>query len=250
MKRAIVTVGVSPVRRFGPYLERLKRTFREHGHADYLKIWHREYPPGAPAHKEVHYGFKVHALWDLFEKGYDMLLWLDASCNALRTIEPLWKRIERDGHALINDANPLGVFSSDRALKQFNITRDQAMDIHLMCGACFGFDMTRVRNRVFLERLRGYARPENFNGNHVSRLQGLPEAPVDTNKSKDPRFQEHRADEVYMALLARELGMLTYDANIDFIGGEPDNGIGCIRSGYDLPPAPEWCSWFDVEADK
>ena len=63
-KRAIVTVGISGARLFGPYLERFQRTMREYGRADRIKIWWRDWPPGSPPHGICHYAFKVHAVYE------------------------------------------------------------------------------------------------------------------------------------------------------------------------------------------
>ena len=156
VKRAIVTVGASETRLFGPYLERFKRTMREYGGADYLKIWHKEWPPGSPTHHEAHYAFKVHAVYETAARGYTSILWLDCSANAFKPIEPMWERLERDGHVLVEDANMLGKWCGDRTLEVFGVSRDKAMTIPLMCGTCWGVDLTVERSRVFLERLRSY----------------------------------------------------------------------------------------------
>ncbi len=241
-KRAIVTVGVSDSRYFGPYLRRFKNTFREFGGADYLKIWHREWPPGSPTHSACHYAFKIYAILDALRKGYTTILWLDSSCNAFAPVTPLWDRIEREGHVLVEDDNALGKWSSDHSLATFGITRDEAMGIKLMCGTCVGLDLTFERSRKFLGRLHSYAKPEHFIGTHVSRMTGQAEHPRPGTEgwqmSNDERVSGHRSDEVYMSLIAHEIGMPIPHGR-EFIGGagpEFETGLSCIRSGYDLPP--------------
>lgn len=238
-KRAIVTVGASVTRLFGPYLERFKRTFLKFGGADYLKIWHREWPPGSPSHHECHYAFKVHAVYEAAQHGCTSILWLDSSCSAFAPLTPIWEHLERDGHILVEDANKLGKWSSDHSLATFGITRDEAMTVQLMCGTCWGVDLTVPRSRTFVELLRSYAKPEHFNGTHVSRLPGLPAHPrpgtEGSSVSNDERVWGHRSDEIYMGLLARQLGMITH-AGEEFVGGSGNrNPRACIASGYDLP---------------
>lgn len=244
MSRAIVTVGCSETRLFGPYLERFKRTFCKYGGADYLKIWHSGWPPGSPTHYDVHYAFKVHAVHEAFSRGHTSILWLDSSCNAFAPLDPMWERLERDGHVLINDDNKLGNWCGDHTLEVFGVTRDEAMKIHIMSGTCWGVDLRNPRSRIFLERLRSYATKEHFSGTHVSRLPGLPAHPrPDTEGyqvSNDERCWGHRSDETVSALLAREMGMITH-TGVEFIGGcGVMNPRACIKSGYDLdvpPPA-------------
>lgn len=240
-KRAVVTVGISEARLFGPYLERWERTFRQYGCADYLKIWQHEWPPGSLPHGQCHYAFKVHAVWDAYVRGYTSILWMDSSCHAIRPLSALWQRLERDGHVLIEDANRLGNWSSDRSLAQFGISRDDAMKMPLLCGTCWGVDLTNPRSLEFIRQLRQYATPDNFMGTHNSRLPGLTATPhprpgtEGATVSDDERAWGHRSDEVYMGGLAHKLGMQTH-VGVEFVGGSTVNEHACVRSGYDLPP--------------
>jgi hypothetical protein len=244
-KRAIVTVGVSEStdRIFTPYLERFRRTFSRYGAAD-IAIWSKGWPPSSPKHSECHYAFKVHAIREAQRRGYTRILWLDSSCSAFAPLTPMWERLEHDGHVLIPDDNALGKWASDHCLATFGITRDAAMEIKLMCGTCFGLDLTVARSRLFLDRLHGFAVPEHFNGTHVSRLAGLEHPRPGTEgfeMSNDERCWGHRSDEPYMSLLARGLNMKT-ESCVEFIGGgglEKADQRACIRSGYDLPRPAE-----------
>lgn len=238
-RRAIVTVGVSDGRIFGPYLERFERTFREYGGADYFKMWHREWPTGSPTHRNINYAFKLYAVQDAMDHGCTSVLWFDASCWAIRPLGSMWQHLERDGHLLIRDVNTLATWASDHSLAQFNVTRDEAEGIYLMCGTGYGLDLTNDRSRTFLERMRSHAIPGNFNGTHKSRHPGLAiEHPrPDTSGalySDDPRCYGHRSDEVYMSLIARDLGMETHIGE-EFAGGSTVWEKSCVRSGYTLP---------------
>lgn len=238
MKRAIVTAGVSGNRIFAPYLERFEQTFRQYGGADYLRIWHHEWPPGSPTHGECNYAFKVHAVREAISQGCTSIIWFDSSANAIRPLGPMWTRLERDGHLLVEDANALSKWSSDHSLDTFGITRDQAEHIRLMCGTCWGIDITNERSLQFFERLASYAKPEHFNGTHVSRLPGVPRPGTEgALMSNDPRCAGHRSDEVYMSLIASEMGMVKHVVE-EFAGGGGINEKTCVRSGYDLPFQP------------
>lgn len=54
-------------------------------------------PHRGPKHKDVPYGFKGVALKEESDHA-DLLLWADASILPIRSLEPLWERIERDGY--------------------------------------------------------------------------------------------------------------------------------------------------------
>jgi len=240
--RAIVMVGVSQSRLLEPYVARFRETFKKYACCDRIYIYDKAWPPGSPCHLECNYGFKVHAVNHARSEGFQKILWFDSSCYAFAPLEPLWQRLERDGHVLIEDANALGKWSSDRSLEDFNVTRDQAMSMRLMCGTCWGVDLTFERSRIFLDKLLSCATPENFNGTHKSRLPGLTPHPRPKTGgaavSNDERCWGHRSDEVYSALIANELNMKTH-VGVEFIGGcGTPTETSCVRSGYDLPVTP------------
>ncbi len=60
-------------------------------------VW-MEIPSGSPSHENVPYAFKAVALKQVASEGADLLLWCDASILPIRSLEPLWERIERDGY--------------------------------------------------------------------------------------------------------------------------------------------------------
>lgn len=228
-RRAIVTVAISEGGRiFGPYIDRFRASFAEHGAADEVKVWHREWPPNSPPHRECHYAFKVHAIREAARRGFTSVLWFDVSCHLAGSLEPVWERLEHDGHLLLADANWLGNWSSDHAIEHFGVSRDEAMGIHLMCGAVYGLDLRSEQSRAFLDVLSVLAVPEHFNGRHdggaVGRLS-------EDAGSADLRVRGHRSDEVYGALLARRLGMEVHPDDVTGRGA-------LVRGSYDisLPP--------------
>jgi hypothetical protein len=237
-KRAIVCVGVSQSRVLDRYVQRMRETFARYGGDVGTYVWEFDWPPDSLSHRECNYGFKVHAVDYARRKGHTSILWVDASCYAIKSIEPLWERLERDGHVLIEDLNPLGAWSSDASIAMFGVSRDEAMKIPLMCGTCWGLDLTVERSRVFLDRLLELATPENFNGTHVSRFKALAaEHPRPGTGgaavSTDGRVWGHRSDETFMSLLANELKMETH-VGVEFVGGMSVTEAACVRSGYDL----------------
>lgn len=237
--RAIITVGVSHERNFRPYLDRWERTMNEHGRAEIVTAYRKNWPPNSPSHGEVNYAFKLYAILEARRLGATQILWLDCSCHALRSLEPLWKEIETTGYYLIHGEDRLGNWSSDDCLQGFELTRDDAMDIKLLSGTIVGLDMTKGVAQAFLGSWLAYAAPRHFNGTHKSSLKPNQPIPEEEGKrmSDDPRCQGHRADEPYTTISARRLSMKsTPIATSHFYGGYGDDGSGkcLIRSGYDL----------------
>lgn len=250
-KRAIITVGVSQARQFGPYHKRFQETMGGDGVvkpfacADSVTRYETSWPPQSPSHLQVHYGFKIYAVKEALKQGYTSVLWLDVSAYAVAPLEPLWKEIEREGHYLAgapeitpsSSVDRLGSWTSDHTLAHFGVSRDDAMFIPLLSGTCFGLDLTNSRTMDFYERILSYAVPEHFNGTHKSGIMGAPPQEEGKRMSNDPRCQGHRSDECYMSLVSKQLGMKS--SLLYFAGGMGVRPDTVLRSGYNIEAVPE-----------
>lgn len=234
MTRAITTVGVSKQRDFTAYHARFISTMESHGKADDILVWSDSWPKGSPSHTEVHYAFKVHAVEEARAKGHRFVLWLDVSCHALRSLEPLWKRIEEMGWFFLVGWDLLGNWSSDHCLSGWDITRDEAMKIKLFSGTIMGFDFHNPKSLAFLSMWKDFATAEHFNGTHRSGLVGPPPETEGAKMSSDPRCQGHRCDEPYTTLIAKALSMEPAVLGDLFCGGFDKTERCVIASGYDL----------------
>jgi len=93
MRRAVVNVAT------GSYVagqERLTEALAALGE-DYL-VFRDRLPPNSPSHQEKPYGFKPWALEEARVRDYELVLWADASILPVRSLEPLWARIEQQGY--------------------------------------------------------------------------------------------------------------------------------------------------------
>ena len=96
MKRAICCVATS--KHYQKGMERLAQAVLPamFEHSDYWMAWNAE-PEHSPQHSEVPYAFKAYALKEAAIDA-DLLLWCDSSILPIRSLEPLWERIEREGY--------------------------------------------------------------------------------------------------------------------------------------------------------
>ncbi len=97
MTRAVVCVATTP--RYQVGMRRLQQFVGEQ--CDILWAWSK-LMPSWPSHDSVPYGFKPHALMhaamdDAPTGPADLLLWCDAAILPIRSLEPLWEKIEREG---------------------------------------------------------------------------------------------------------------------------------------------------------
>lgn len=96
MKRAICCVATS--KHYQKGMERLAQAVLPAMFTakDYWMAWNAE-PEHSPQHSDVPYAFKAYALKEAAIDA-DLLLWCDSSILPIRSLEPLWERIEREGY--------------------------------------------------------------------------------------------------------------------------------------------------------
>lgn len=125
MKRAIVCVATTPHYQRG--MARLVHVAGEMGHS--VMTWSKE-PADGPKHADVPYAFKAYALQHAAEHA-DILLWADACILPIRSMEPLWRRIETDGFWFCNNGYSNYEWTADSAYPDlFSGDRMQAAASH------------------------------------------------------------------------------------------------------------------------
>lgn len=70
-------------------------------------------PKEWPIHQDRPYAFKAYALKAAVDAGAEILLWADAAILPIRSMEPLWERIERDGYWIHNGGWKNGQWCAD-----------------------------------------------------------------------------------------------------------------------------------------
>ena len=153
---------------------------------------------GAPPHQVCPYGFKPYLLRHAYNEGYQSVLWCDASVWAIKSIEPMFEHIEREGHLLfVNTCT--GEWTSDACLNAFGVSREAAMNITMLMGICMGFNLANPVTRQFLRDWIAKAQDGvSFPGSWTNKHQEV---------SKDPRVKGHRHDQSVASLLAWKLGL-------------------------------------------
>ena len=189
--RALVNVATG-----GRYLamqDRMQKAARELGEKR-ISHWRGCLPPGAPSHKDVPYAFKAHALKHALWIGCDTLLWVDASILPVRSLEPLWDRIESQGY-WFSENLPFG----RQDLPCWKIDRETAFKIPQVIGTAFGLNLKDLRARALLNEFLLLAEEKTaFQGPWTNEAH---------QASQDPRVLDHRHDQTVLSVLAWRLGM-------------------------------------------
>lgn len=196
MKRCVINVATGAWYPRGQ--ERLVNSLKTVGWDGDILAFTDEQSVDAPSHKISPYAFKPFALQRAVNRGYDLVLWADASCWAVRPIAPMFEHLQQHGHLFFLNCNT-GNWSSDASLRSFGLTRGESFDIPMLMGICMGWDMTRPICQEFLKRWLEKAQDGvTFPGSWTNHHHEV---------SSDPRVYGHRHDQTAASIIAWKLDM-------------------------------------------
>jgi len=208
MNRLIVTVGTGGYARG---VARLKGIV-----TDPIKAWTHTLPPGSPTHADTPYAFKAFALKYARDFGADLVMWMDASIKPIRSLDPLWALIEKQGYWFSANWWPNGEWCSDAALPLFGMTREESMTHMHVAATAFGLNLRSEVGAAFLDDYMRYATNGAFRG---------PWKNDNGQASSDPRVRGHRHDQTAASVI-------------------------CWRRGMTLTNPPEWFAYRGGESEK
>ncbi len=146
------------------------------------------------------YVAKAFALQEALEGDADAALLLDASVYPVRSIAPMVEHIERVGYFLARGGFTIGEWSTDTALKDFGLAREEALHIPDVLSGCVGF-MLKKHSRLideWAELWRLFLAPHSNaaagDKTHSYKNEGF--------VSADTRVRGHRHDQTVLSLLA------------------------------------------------
>ncbi len=229
MSRCIATIGFRNP--YVMYLTYFLKSLEKVGNKIPVIHWRDELPPGSPTHQTQNYAFKCWGLKYARER-FDVVLWLDCSCYFMGPVEPIFERIERDGHFFIVGDDRLGNWTSDGGLKYLGIDRDEAMKHKLISGTCYGFDFRHPRTQAFFEAWMQSCNDGFFAPTYGASYKDQPS--LARTLSADLRCQGHRSDEASATMIAHRLGMATSGLGDMFGGGMGTGPEVIVKSGYNL----------------
>lgn len=160
--------------------------------------WADQMPPGSPTHREVPYAFKAHALVEAQRQGAELVLWADSCIVPIRSMDPLWDLIERQGYWFSRNGYPNGEWCSDAALPLLGVTREQAFQVEHVVATTFGLNLRSEIGASFLAEYFRLAQNGSFCG---------PWTNENGQASADPRVKGHRHDQSAASVIAHRLGM-------------------------------------------
>lgn len=218
MKRAILNVAT------GHYVVGQARLRKLAMGADFL-AWSDALPPNSPPHRDVPYAFKAHAIEYARLQGYDLIMWCDACIMPIRSMEPLWQRIERDGYWMSRNGWTNGQWCSDAALPLLDLTREQAFAQPHVVATAFGLNLRSEIGLVFASQYLRYAQNGAYKGPWTNEHR---------EASADKRVLGHRHDQTAASVLAHRLAFnLTEPPDVfAYRGGETERTVLVADGAY------------------
>ena len=198
-KRCIINVAVGQWYPRG--LARLRKSLSDVGFDGEFIGWDNCYPPGSPKHEDVPDAFKSYAFQDALRKGYTSILWLDASCWAIKPVEPIFDWIEKHGHLFYYNGHNIGEWCKDSAVEKLHMTREGSFSLSDLNGMFLGIDYTNPRTKAWLDEFCEICQDgETLIGPFWPR-------PKPGEISSDPRVLGHAHEQTVAGALAHHHGM-------------------------------------------
>ncbi len=175
-------------------------------------LWSGVHTPGKCAsHREQNYQFKAYALRSAARAGYWTLLWCDASVVPIRSLTPLWEKIERDGYWISRNREYMNYeWTADLAYPLLGVTREENAKIPHVMATAFGVSLSHPLGRQIYDEYFRLANNGSFNGPWKNKNH-----PDYRNEPEDWRcgpcgpenVRGHRHDQTALSVIAWKLGL-------------------------------------------
>jgi hypothetical protein len=216
MSRCVVTVATGRYEQAGLRLQsELSKLDDDSGFFG----WLGELPQGSPSHKDRPYAFKAYALQRV-SRMYDVLIWADAAVVPVRSMKPLWEKIERDGYWFAVNGWTNYEWTADSAYKDLfpgmpiDRAREENKKFTQILGTTFGISLRSSIGRRFLDEYYRLASETeafcgpwaNANNAEWSHRYGAGSS-YTTAPCGPPDVLGHRHDQTAASVIAWRLGM-------------------------------------------
>lgn len=159
MSRCIVNVAT------GEYVRGQQRLLSSEHVRRYSSLMYADtMPPGSPSHRDVPYAFKAWAIKAAMEQGARLVLWADASIIPIRSIDPLWEKIERDGYWISRNGFFNSEWTAERAYADLAISREENEAIEHVVATTFGLNLDHGAGRYIFDEYLRLAQTDAFKG--------------------------------------------------------------------------------------
>lgn len=188
-------------------IDRLERSLLYEGWAGDMQFWRNEYPNGCPEHKgDGQYNFKVHCFEEMFNLGYKVVVWADASFWCVKNPMPLFDYVNEHGLYFFKSGYSLAETATDRLLQYAGVLRDDLVNIPEFATGLVGINIDNPKGKEFFTQWKQYMQDGMFGGNRV----------YDKADSEHTLFKFSRQDQSAASIILYKMGITTCGEDKDF----------------------------------
>lgn len=217
-KPIIISCGIGG--HYSAGIDRLERSLYYEGWAGDMRFWRNEYPSGhCPPHGgEGQYNFKPYAFENVFDDGYKVACWMDASFYCVRNPMPLFDYVNEHGLYFFKSGYSLAETATDRLCNYAEVTRDELVNVSEFATGLIGINIDNPKGKEFLQMWKRYMLDGMFGGDRFHNLEDSP----------DPRFKFSRQDQSAASMILHKMGITTCGEDRNFqaykdTGHDPQN---------------------------
>jgi hypothetical protein len=210
MKSCVVNVSMG--KRYERLQPRLIESIKKNEDPVDIVAWLNNLPPQAPTGLQLPYlayCAKSFAMLDAYKHGYELLLWVDSACVAIKHTRDIFNHIKYHGYYIQDNGWNVGQWSSDVCLNNMQINREDAFNIPEISTMIVGLNMKHDNCQEFLKMWCNYASDgESFIAPHTNDIGPAFEKGCAYREigrvSEDNRVYGHRHDQTVASILAHK----------------------------------------------
>ena len=204
-KPIIISAGIG-----GHYvsgIDRLERSLIYEGWAGDMRFWRNEYPIGCPEHGgDGQYNFKPFCFQEVFNNGYKVVVWADASFWNVKNPMPLFDYVNDNGLYFFKSGYSLAETATDKLLDFSGVTREELVNVSEFATGLIGINIDNPKGKEFFEQWEYYRKNGMFGGSRVH----------DLNDSQHPLFKFSRQDQSAASMILYKMGIKTAGEDRDY----------------------------------
>lgn len=196
MNKCVVNLATQGRENYLSGQARLLASLRKYESETQQLFYTSSYPPGCPPHSDVPYAFKYYVMQEAFDRGADLVFWLDASVVILKPLTFLWKTIEERGILVFNNpGTPELWFTTKACLDHIGCGYDEAEKICQVSGGIVGYNRHHDTAMIIFNQMKKWAK-------EATPFRGGPSTGVPGKK-----FIAHRHDQSCLSFLTHKYGV-------------------------------------------
>lgn len=188
-------------------IDRLERSLIYEGAAMDMRFWRNKYPDGCPEHGgDGQYNFKPFCFQEVFNDGYKVAVWADASFWCVRNPMPLFDYVNEFGIYFFKSGYSLAETATDKLLMYAGVSREALYDVPEFATGLIGINIDNPIGNEFFHTWEQYRKDGMFGGNRAH----------DLNDSQHPKFRFSRQDQSAASMVLYKMGITTAGEDRDF----------------------------------